>query len=1833
MYFRSVMSREWKSTVKIVIGIFSLLAIVLVLPMPADASQTALVRASDGNVYQIRFRNPHPRNIGEFIDNFSIYDATGTVEVCPGNTKHLTRELYTVARVLAQTPRTTPLFDTSALEAEMIQTGEELGILNEDGEPVDAKGIIGSIVEEMVVDEIEGQIQSVVDPHLNLGAFSINLRTWKIKSNVGGPSILVRPVEFVGRLGVKEIKGRGMFYAFSKAAIYANTAIRLQELANRRAVALWDAINAGDIIDGIGNPFRINPASIGDAFTINEASVEISDTLTVYDPFRLRVAAEVYQDYAGHAVDLGVGLGNHEGPVATLANQISIDMITDLLSALGAAQDTLAEKAALDELDAQLGNNVVSTVQESTQVIYSAATSDLDQHGFCAPDLRFTAVPPTVPEGDTLTYTVALNSAPGFLTIISISSDNPDVTVSPTSLTFTSSNWYIPKRVGVDVSADADSIDESVSLRHVVAGYGGGMVREFQFDITDQVSNRAPEAIRTIPDQTLTVGDSSALLDLPTHFHDPDADLLTYTVVSSNPNVATTQRVGSQLTIWTLNVGNTTVTVRATDPDGLFITQTFSVTVDPAAVQQRPEPVGTISTQYMTLSGGDRTVDVASYFSSPNTLSYTVSLSPFGFVTASISVSQVTIRPLQAGSASVFVTARDSQNPDLSAIQTIPVSVSHAIIVRPPTPEPFTPPTTNPDVEGLREGVSVITQLSPGFHLNVRERPGIDEEIMEKLGSGVIGTITDGPEREDGFRWWEIEWDIRGLDLEGWSAESDRGQILFRRPPDLEIQDLDVSEDEVEPGDRFTVEVRVLNNGPGESVPTEVAVYYSLERHSNRAEFDADRNKYEVGTISIPSLRAGGRTERSLRVEAPGTPDRYYYGALLPSNIHPTDYTRDLPSDARENDLASQERVTVTTAPDLIVASISSDTSVLDPGEAFSLEVTVRNQGVGEPENNTTLRYYRSSNAAISNNDTEVGTDSVYRGNLDTNETDRISASITAPSEPGVYYYGACVDDVEHESNTRNNCSGAIAITVREPSPEPTPDFPDLVPSTPTVSANALAPGESFTLETTIENRGTGGSQDTTLRWYRSADPNISSNDTEVGNSRVSSLASGETAPHQLDLNAPAAAGTYYYGIGVESVANESNTANNYSTAITLTVENLAPVVSKTLPAQTLVVGNLTVVDVAPYFSDPNQDVLTYTASSEAPELLVVEMAGLSDSRLNINPLATGDVTITVEVSDGEFTATQTFSVSVTGTSSPDLIVKSISLIGEATLVPGDNFRLNTTVQNQGIGESDSTALRYYRSSDATISGSDAEVGTDSVSALNADGTETGNISLTAPLAAGTYYYGVCVDSVAGESDTNNNCSQSVTITVQQPAGTSVSMYWTDWDTNKIQRANLDGSNVEDLVTTGLGSPYGIALDVAAGKMYWADAGLAKIQRANLNGSNVQNLIPLGLSVPICIALDVAGGKMYWTDRGTGKIQRANLDGSNVEDLVFGVRGLHGIALDVGGGKMYWTDNDAGKIQRANLNGTSLEDLITTGLQLPNEIALDVTGGKMYWADDGTQKIQRANLNGTGVQDLVTTGLNVPVGITLDIASGKMYWTDLGMRKIQRANLDGANVEDLVTTGLNAPFGIALGTSLTISPLVVAREDVNNDGVVDAQDVVLVDQNNLDLNDDGVSDIADILLVVEAMGNAGGAPAARLQAQHLLTAERVQQWLIEATLLDEDSSTYRRGILVLEQLLTLLAPRETVLLPNYPNPFNPETWIPYQIAEPADVTVHIYATTGHLVRTLRLGHQRAGIYHNRNRAAYWDGRNELGEPVASGLYFYTLSAGHFTATRKMLIRK
>ena len=202
-------------------------------------------------------------------------------------------------------------------------------------------------------------------------------------------------------------------------------------------------------------------------------------------------------------------------------------------------------------------------------------------------------------------------------------------------------------------------------------------------------------------------------------------------------------------------------------------------------------------------------------------------------------------------------------------------------------------------------------------------------------------------------------------------------------------------------------------------------------------------------------------------------------------------------------------------------------------------------------------------------------------------------------------------------------------------------------------------------------------------------------------------------------------------------------------------------------------------------------------------------------------------------------------------------------------------------------------------------------------------------------------------------------------------------------------------------------------------------------------------------------------------------------------------------------------------------------------------------------------------------------------------------------------------------------------------------EDVNGDGIVNIQDLVLVaanfgqtGQNMADVNEDGAVNIQDLVLVAGAFGSGAAAPSAwHHTLKNTPTHSEVRQWLREAQQVELTDPAFQRGVLMLEQLLTALTPKKTALLPNYPNPFNPETWIPYRLAEPAVVSISIYAVDGKLVRSLELGHQAVGIYESRSHAAYWDGKNALGESVASGVYFYLLTAGDFTATRKMLILK
>ena len=238
----------------------------------------------------------------------------------------------------------------------------------------------------------------------------------------------------------------------------------------------------------------------------------------------------------------------------------------------------------------------------------------------------------------------------------------------------------------------------------------------------------------------------------------------------------------------------------------------------------------------------------------------------------------------------------------------------------------------------------------------------------------------------------------------------------------------------------------------------------------------------------------------------------------------------------------------------------------------------------------------------------------------------------------------------------------------------------------------------------------------------------------------------------------------------------------------------------------------------------------------------------------------------------------------------------------------------------------------------------------------------------------------------------------------------------------------------------------------------------------------------------------------------------------------------------------------------------------------------------------------------------------------------------------------------------NFQFGSVTGDSIPAGPHRIritvegrlATGDVNRDGIVSILDLILVAQqlgkrvpagSPADVNGDGVVSILDLIRIAQGIGNRTASaaptnpPASLSGGEGRVDAATIEAWIAQARLEDDGSLAFKEGIENLEHLLASLIPEETALLANYPNPFNPETWIPYQLAESSEVTLTIYDIDGEMIRRLALGHQAAGMYRSRSRAVYWEGRNQLGEPVASGLYFYTLTAGEFTATRRLLILK
>ena len=462
----------------------------------------------------------------------------------------------------------------------------------------------------------------------------------------------------------------------------------------------------------------------------------------------------------------------------------------------------------------------------------------------------------------------------------------------------------------------------------------------------------------------------------------------------------------------------------------------------------------------------------------------------------------------------------------------------------------------------------------------------------------------------------------------------------------------------------------------------------------------------------------------------------------------------------------------------------------------------------------------------------------------------------------------------------------------------------------------------------------------------------------------------------------------------------------------------------------------------------------------------------------------------------------------------------------------------------------------------------------------------------------------------------------------------------------------IDGGAIYALVGASAqrfapGVDNALNIAVGGGKVYWTEKtgeSGGTINSANLNGSGVTELVSI-YATPMGIAVDVPNSKLYWTN-SRGRIQSANLDGSGITNVIPG--GLEG-AMDIAlaGGNAYWTQG--GNVRFVNLRGQKQIRNISTGTDTAGSLAIG--GGKIYWTEmtgESGGTVNSANLNGTGAMQLASI-LAAPSGIAVDGSRSKLYWGNARGR-IQSANLNGSGIQNVVT-GLGSPGDMVLSNSIsaptgtpttTTTTTASNKYDVNGDGTVDSKDVdaiivavaAKITDAKYDVNGDGTVDINDVI-AVSANRDAGAAAAPTLLGTKLSTVEidRLQEQIDLLVASNDRSPDAMRVLTYLQQLIVMARPEKTQLLANYPNPFNPETWIPYELATDTTVKITIYNTHGVVVRTLELGHQSAGYYTGRDRAAYWDGRNAFGEQVASGIYFYQFETDEMSSMRKMVILK
>ena len=488
----------------------------------------------------------------------------------------------------------------------------------------------------------------------------------------------------------------------------------------------------------------------------------------------------------------------------------------------------------------------------------------------------------------------------------------------------------------------------------------------------------------------------------------------------------------------------------------------------------------------------------------------------------------------------------------------------------------------------------------------------------------------------------------------------------------------------------------------------------------------------------------------------------------------------------------------------------------------------------------------------------------------------------------------------------------------------------------------------------------------------------------------------------------------------------------------------------------------------------------------------------------------------------------------------PDLVIESITVsraddttkTGYINVNPGDKFKLNITVKNEGSPTRAETFVKYYRSQNATLSETDTPITTGGSVSLTGKSSFSRILQVTAPQNPGIYYYGACVDSIPGESNTDNNCSEVVRVTV---SGISLTL----------------PDNLITEVAFGPNSTYFIF----------------NPQVPTITGIDTN----LTIHDECVITVDIPGVR----DEPVGWLDQLP---KYLDYLMFPIDNLNweeSGGIEAGEALGHVGDLAETVVEGVDRFETAKKVLpkLVQGLAIASEVLAIISDVNEYRKATADPK--------------------------MEIKEGENYYSFLFMipERLSHVNIKMERYYQHKSEegGLNVLPWLDPTTHI-----------VKYEGRWNLEEAFQQETPGL------------------AAPRARPMSLADYPPFQWLSPE-VQEYLLQH--LGKFDST------MAVNLEAWQIPQETSLLSNYPNPFNPETWIPYQLSEPADVKLTIYDINGRVVRNIDLGHQRAGTYHGRSRAAYWDGRNAAGEPIASGLYFYTLTAGDFIATRKMLIRK